>query len=155
MNGSVFVSDSDNSQIHVFVQRKHVRTFGQHGKGEGELNTPLGIDVSANGQVYVANQCNHCVSVFGEDSTFIRTIGQGKLQYPRDVLVHSSGLVYVADWGNHRIVVFSQKGERVRNFGSQGRGKGKFNYPSAVAISPDDHHLYVSDQGNQRVSFHS
>ena len=54
-------------------------------------------------------------------------------------------------WGNHRIVVFSQEGELVRNFGAQGRGKGEFNSPSGVAISPDDHHLYVSDQGNQRV----
>ena len=33
VNGSVFVSDIGKSQIHVFdVERKHVRTFGQHGK---------------------------------------------------------------------------------------------------------------------------
>ena len=91
------------------VERKHVKTFGQNGKGEEQLNVPLGIDVSTNGQVYVANFDNHCVSVFREDGTFIRIIGQGKLQYPTDVLVHSSGLVYVAD--NHRIAVFSQEGE--------------------------------------------
>ena len=150
VNGSVFVSDNANSQIHVFdVKRKHVRTFGQCGTGEGQLKLTLDIDISANGQVYVANQCNHCVSVFGEDGTFIRTFGKGKLKYPRDVLVHSSGLVYVADYGNHRIAVFSQEGELVRTFGSEGGGKGEFKYPSGVAVSPDDHHLYVSD--NHRV----
>ena len=99
LNGSVFVCDFDNSQIHVFdVERKHVRTFGQRGQGEGQLSYPEGIDVSAIGAVYVVNYSNHCVSVFREDGTFIRTIGQGKLRYPSDVLVHSSGLVYVADW---------------------------------------------------------
>ena len=152
VNGSVFVSDNDNSQIHVFdVERKHVRTFGKCGKGEGQLNFPLGIDVSANGQVYVANQFNHCVSVFIEDGTFIRTIGQGKLQYPSDVLVHSSGLVYVADRLNHRIAVFSQEGELARTFGSEVGGKEEFKYPCGVAVSPDDHHLYVSDEVNHQV----
>ena len=151
VNGSVFVSDNTNSQIHVFdVERNHVRTFGQRGKGEGQLSCPAGIDVSANGQLYVANFGNYCVSLFSEDGTFIRTIGQGKL-YPNDVLVHSSGLVYVADFWNHRVAVFSQEGELVRTFGSQGGGKGEFKYPSGVAVSPDDHHLYVSDEDNHRV----
>ena len=96
VNGSVFVCDHGNSQIHVFdVNRRHVRTFGQHGEGEGQLNFPEGIEVSAHGQVHVANQYNHCVSVFKEDGTYITIIGQGKLRYPRDVLVHSSGLVYI------------------------------------------------------------
>ena len=152
VNGSVFVSDNGKSQIHVFdVERKHVRTFGQHGQVEGQLKYQQGIDVSANGQLYVANQCNYCVSVFREDGTFIRTIGQGKLRYPKDVLVHSSGLVYVADGDNHRIAVFSQKGELVCTIGSRGGGKGEFEYPSSLAVSPDGHHLYVSDCGNHRV----
>ncbi len=152
VNGSVFVCDIDNSQIHVFdVERKHVRTFGQRGKGEGQLSFPLGIDISANGQVYVANFGNYCVSLFSEDGTFIRTIGQWKLRYPTDVLVHSSGLVYVVDWGNHDIAVFSQEGELVRTFGSGGGGKGEFQCPCGVAVSPDDHHLYVSDEDSHRV----
>ena len=152
VNGSVFVSDNGNSLIHVFdVERKHVRTFGQCGQGEGQLKYPLGIDVTANGQLYVANHFNHCVSVFREDGTFIRTIGQGKLRYPRDVLVHSSGLVYVADGRNNRIAVFSQEGELVRTFGSKGGGRGEFVYPSGVAVSPDGHHLYISDSDNHRV----
>ena len=153
VSGSVFVSDYGSSQVHVFdVERKHVRTFGQRmGKGEGQLNKPQGIDISANGQLFVANQNNHCVSVFREDGTFIRTIGRGKLQYPWDVFVHSSGLVYVADSNNHRIAVFSQGGELVRTFGSRGRGKGQFECPSGVAVSPDNRLLYVCDLFNHRV----
>ena len=152
VNGSVFVSDRNNSQIHVFdVERKHVRTFGQRGQGEGQLNRPQGIDVSANSQLYVANVNNHCVSVFREDGTFIRTIGQGKLWYPSDVLVHSSGLIYVVDVNHSRIAVFSQKGELVRTIGSRGGRKGEFECPHGVAVSLDGHHLYVSDYNNHRV----
>ena len=152
VGGSVFVSNRNRSQIHMFdAERKHVRPFGQHGEGEGELNDALHMDVSASGLLYVANQKNNCVSVFREDGTFIRRIGQGKLRHPRDVLVHSSGLVYVADGGNQRIAVFSQEGELVDTFGSKGKGKGEFECPSSVAVSPDGHHLYISDRGNHRV----
>ena len=112
VNDSVFVSDRSNSQIHVFnVEKRHVRTFGQCGEGEGKLDGPIGISVSANGQLYVANQWNNCVSVFGEEGTFIRTIGQGTLSCPWDVFVHSSGLVYVADSSNPTLL-FSHKRER-------------------------------------------
>ena len=150
VTGRNFVADNDNGVIHVFnVERKHVRTFSQRGMGEGHLNFPRGMDISADGLLYVAN--NHCVSVFREDGTFITTIGQGKLHYPWDVLVHSSGHVYVADSDNHRIAVFSRKGKLVRTFGSQGRGKGEFNYLSGLAMSPDSLHLYVSDLHNHRV----
>ena len=80
VNGSVFVSDFDNSRIQVFdVEKKHLRTFGQFGKGEGQLNNPWGIDVSASGQLYVANYCNwynYCVSVCREDGTFSKAFGQ-------------------------------------------------------------------------------
>ena len=150
VTGSVFVADNDNGVIHVFnVERKHVRTFSQLGKGKGHLNLPRGMDISAGGLLYVAH--NHCVSVFREDGTFIRTIGQGKLLYPCDMLVHNSGLVYVTDSWNHRIAVFSQEGGLVHTLGSKGRGKGELQHPSELATSPDGHHLYVSDQGNHRV----
>ena len=150
---SILVIDCDNSQIDVFdVERNHVRTFGQHGEG-GQLNRPRGIDISATGQVYVANRENHCVSVFREDGTFIKTIGQGELCNPWDVLVHSSGLVYVTDGGNHRIAVFSQEGELVRTFELMEERKGniKLHIPYGIGIPPDGHHIYVSDHSKHCI----
>ena len=150
VTGSVFVADNDNRVIHVFnVEKKHVRTFSQLGAGERHLNAPRGMDISADGLLYIV--CNHCVYVFTEDDTLIRTIGQGKLLFPMDVLLHSSGLVYVADSWNHRIAVFSQEGELVHTFGSERGRKGELQHPSELATSLDGHHLYVSDQFNHRV----
>ena len=150
VTGKVFVADNGSDVIHVFnVDRKHARAFSGHGMGAGHLDFPKGMDSSADGLLYVVH--NHCVCVFREDGTFIRTIGQGKLKYPRDVLVHSTGLVYVTDSWSHCIAVFSQEGELVRTFGSKGGGKGEFNWPSGLTTSPDGHHLFVSDCNNHRV----
>ena len=150
-NGTIFVSDCNNHQIHVFdAQRNHVRTFGGLGTGPGQLNSPSGFATSADGLLFVANYSNSCVDIFREDGTFIRRIGQGQLNRPMDVTVHANGQVYVADNGNHRVAVLTQDGQLVHTFGSQGSGAGQFRDPRGIAVSPDGQ-VYVSEYGNSRV----
>ena len=150
-NGTVFVSDYNNHQIHVFdAQRKHVKTFGGQGTGPGQMSSPGGLATSADGLLFVANQSNQCVDIFREDGTFVRRIGQNQLQYPLDVTVHTNGQIYVADSNNHRVAVLIPNGQLVRTFGSRGSGAGQFSYPRGIAISPDGQ-LYVSDHSNSRV----
>ena len=150
-NGTIFVSDHNNHQIHVFdAQRNHVRTFGGQGTGPGQLNYPSGLATSADGLLFVANYSNSCVDIFREDGTFIRRIGQGQLKCPIDVTVHANGQVYVADTGSHRVAVLTQDGHLVRTFGPQGKGDGQFMNPYGIAVSPDGQ-VYVSDYSNSRV----
>ena len=150
-NGTIFVSDRNNHQIHVFdAQRNHVRTFGGRGTGPGQLCNPEGLATSADGLLFVANYRNSCVDIFREDGTFIRQIGQGQLNCPMDVAVHANDQVYVADTGSHRVTVLTPDGQLVRTFGSQGRGAGQFNNPRGIAVSPDGQ-VYVSDFNNSRV----
>ena len=148
-NGTCFVSDHNSHLIHVFdAERNHVRTFGQHGTGPGQLSNPSGLATTADGLLLVTN--NHCVDIFREDGTFIRRIGQGQLSRLIDVTVHANGQVYVAENGNHRVTVLTQDGQLVRTFGSKGSGAGQFSNPQGIAVSPDGQ-VYVSDSNNNRV----
>ena len=150
-NGTCFVSDRNSHLIYVFdAERNHIRTFGQHGAGAGQLSNPSGLATTADGLLLVTSYSNNCVDIFRENGTFFRRIGQGQLSYPIDVAVHANGQVYVADGSNHRVTVFTQDRQLVRTFGSYGSGAGQFNNPQGIAVSPDGQ-VYVSDYGNERV----
>ena len=153
-NGHTFIADSDTHQIHVFdEQRKHIRSFGQQGSGNGQLISPTGIAVDADGLVYVCNRINSRIEMFSTDGTFVKHIGVGHLSYFWGVTVNNKQ-VYVADSGNSRISIFTLEGQLMRTIGSQGSGPGQFILPSAVAISPDGD-MYVTDYNNHHVQVFS
>ena len=84
-NGHTFIADYNNHQIHVFdEQRKHIRSFGQPGIGNGQLQRPTGVAVDAKGLVYVSNwnNNNYCIEVLQEDGTFVRHFGVGHIAQP-------------------------------------------------------------------------
>ena len=153
-NGHTFIADNATHQIHVFdEQRKHIRSFGQKGSGNGRLNYPCGTAIDADGLVYVCNSINHCIEVFKEEGTFVRQFGVGLLSRPYDVTINNEQ-VYVADAGKHKIYIFTPEGQLVRTIGTKGRWNGQFHWPSAVAISPDGD-MYVTDYINRRVQVFS
>ena len=153
-NGHAFIVDHKTHQIHVCdEQRKHIRSFGQQGGGNGQLNYPRGITVDADGLVYVCNCRNNCIEIFRMDGTFVKQFGVGHLSNPSGVTVNNKQ-VHVADSGNHRISIFTLEGHLICTIGSQGSGPGQFNWPSAVAISPDGD-MYVTDHSNHRVQVFS
>ena len=149
-NGHTFIADHISHQIHVFdEQRKHIRSFGQRGSGNGQLQGPIGVAVDAKGLVYASNFNNNRIEVLQEDGTFVRHFGVGHIARPWGVAVNKK-LVYVAERSNNRIAIFTLEGQLIRTIGSQGSGPGQLNYPSAVAFSPDGD-MYVADQNNHRI----
>ena len=130
-------------------QRKYIRSFGQPGSGNGQLQNPEGIAVDAEGLVYVADFSNNRIEVFREDGTFVRQFGTGELCGPWSVTVNNKH-VYVAESSNHRIAIFTLEGQLIRTIGSQGSGPAQFNVPTAPALSPDGD-MYVADRNNHRI----
>ncbi len=63
----VFVADTGNGRIEVFdTFGTFVTSFGRTGHGPGELEDPSEVDLDSAGRVYVADQFNDRVQVFGE-----------------------------------------------------------------------------------------
>ena len=155
-NGHIFVVDHGRHQIHVYdKQRKYVRSFGQQGSGNGQLDHPAGIAIDSDNHLYIRNWSKNRIEVVKSDGTFVRQIGVGHLSQPWGVTVRNKH-VYVTEKGNHRISVFTLDGQLIRTIGSQGSGPGQFSTPTAVAFAPDeDRDIYVLDYSNSRVQVFS
>lgn len=71
--GRLYVLDTDNQCVHVYSPTgKFVRTIGRRGNGPGEFQSPLGIAITAAGEL-VVNDALRGLQVFSLDGSFKRT----------------------------------------------------------------------------------
>ena len=73
-DGSFYVSDGyGNSRVVRFSrQGKYLFEWGRRGDKEGEFHTPHGIDLDAQGNVYVADRDNNRIQEFDANGKFIK-----------------------------------------------------------------------------------
>lgn len=136
------------------------------------LTRPIGIDVTDDGLVYVAQEGDTQtgggmrVSVFDTNGNYITSFGQrgqagqagAFFERPHSVAVGPNGLIYVTDTWNYQIRVFNQNYEQVNVWGqpfSAGidaprEPEGGFWGPRDVAIDSEGR-VYVADTGNKRI----
>lgn len=128
------------------------------------MRGPMGMVVSAEGDVYIANSMDNRVahwrilqtgqvawiSHFGT-----RGSGDGEFLSPTDVALDARGRIFVADQNNNRIQVFSASGEYLWQFGSAGytddmqADAEKFLLPVSLCIEGD--FLFVNDLVNRAL----
>jgi DNA-binding beta-propeller fold protein YncE len=105
-DGDVFVSDGyGNSRVVQFTaDGRFVRIIGgRKGSGPGELDTPHGVAVDAQGRVLVADSGNKRVAVFDSNGSFLKNLhapSRGGLSIGPD------GSVYVSDVNAGAVTVF-------------------------------------------------
>lgn len=155
--GRIFVSDTVSRQVKVFdVPEGRYFTIGAD--DPGRLRKPLGIDVDAVGNLYVADATTKFIVAYDRDGKFLRQMG-GPSMFDRltSVTVDKSGeRLYVVDIGgvsseNHRVrVLEAQSGKLLFDIGKRGNGPGEFNLPRDVAIGKNGN-LYVVDGANFRI----
>lgn len=155
--GRVYVSDSVQRDILLFdIPGQRFKEIGI--EEPGQLKKPLGITISAQGELYVADISLQRIMVYDQDGHFLRAIGdKDQLHRPSDVALSPDGnRLYVVDTGgietqDHRVQVYdSHSGEHLQRIGIRGTGDGEFNLPLQAAVSSTGN-LYVVDGGNFRI----
>lgn len=150
--GRILVTDSSHKGIHVYDPVNH--SFDLYGtEGKGALSWPIGIDVDAGDNIYVADTKAHRLVKYDPEGNYIWAIGD--FANPVGVAVDQKrGRVFVADSKEHVIKVLNTEGEKTSTVGERGTDEGQFNFPTFIDVD-NDGALYVVDFGNFRVQVFS
>lgn len=147
-----------------------VRSFGA-----GLITWPHGINVDAEGNVWIADGVGyravpegvgHTVHKFSPQGELLLTLGregqpgdgEQTLRKPSDVLVAPNGNIFVVDSHdasersvlNSRVVKYDPEGHYITSWGGFGTGPGEFKYPHALAMDSQGR-LFVGDRYNNRI----
>ncbi len=167
--GNIYVTDTSNQRVQVYKTSdgSYVTSLGvfrESGADSTHFDCPTGAAVSpVNGDIFIANHCNHTVSVFNSSRVYKTAIGvpyeKGAdnihLSSPWGVAVDRSGAVYIADADNMRIQKCTLAGATptCSTFaGETGVFDQSLNhfYPVSVAVDGSGK-VYVADDWNSRI----
>ena len=124
---------------------------GKFGSNPGEFKQPRGVSIQTKSRnIYVADMDNNRIQIFSETGHYLSQFGQQYLNIPYGILIHLDD-VYVTDMGHHAIFLFKLPELRmIKRVGERGSGIEEFNFPSQLAISPNQH-LYIPDDSNHII----
>jgi ABC-type Fe3+ transport system permease subunit/sugar lactone lactonase YvrE len=156
--GDIYVCEytlSERVQHFTAHGAKCLGAFGRFGEAPGEFSRAEGLGIDQQGQIYVADSCNHRIQIFTPDGKFVRAYGKagsgtGELSYPYDIQVDNSGLQFVCEFGNSRIQIFDSHDRPLEILGGAGGDPGEFSNPWGIALDSKGN-LYVADAMNNRV----
>lgn len=134
----LWIADGDNNRVIQFDLK------GNSIKEIEGFERPMHLDNDEN-SLYIPEYGSDNIVQFKGDKKTVLTLTDS-LDAPAGVSVFEDEIA-IADFYNHRIVYFD--GERWSSFGTEGKVKGEFHYPTDVQITNDK--IYVADAYNNRV----
>jgi uncharacterized protein (TIGR03663 family) len=157
---------SDLTEVNVctsnWQQRFADRVFAVDQLPEGRLNTPLDIAIGSDGQVYVAEEFAHRVSVFDTEGSYLYSLDAStldqRLERPNGVAIAPDGSLLIADTWNFQIKRMTNAGSILAQWGQLMmvgfdvplEPLDGFWGPRDVEVDSAGN-VYVADTGNKRV----
>ncbi|CAF0948781.1 unnamed protein product [Adineta steineri] len=130
---------------------------GSAGSLSNMLNSPQGIYVDSNLNLYIADCANNRIQFIQAGQLNGMTIvGNGSsaniiLNYPTGIVLDANGYLFIVDSYNHRIVASSYYGFRcIVGCSGGGSSASQLSFPQSMAFDSYGN-IYVTDRNNSRV----
>ena len=152
---NLYVTDIEVDAVFQFkieADMRLVAKLGSLGSGVGQFNYPVGLTVSTNGDVFVADSNNHRIQILDDSLHFQRFITHQTMELPVDVKL-TPDEVYVLCDKSPCILVFSHAGEKIRSLITRGTGM-QIGYAHFFCLDRKQN-LLISDWGNNVVRIFS
>lgn len=180
--GNLYIADASNNVVREVDTTGIIHTVagsgGQGFAGDGGpataalLDTPTGIAVDANNNLYIADSHNQRIRMVDAQGVISTVAGTGtagysgdggpatsaKLFRPEAVAVDAAGDLYIADTGNYRIRRVSNgtistvagDGEQIYSGDGEAATSAGLDTPTGIAVDAAGN-LYIADSHNQRI----
>jgi sugar lactone lactonase YvrE len=136
--------------------------FGTVGYNAGEFDEPVGLAISSEGIVYVADTWNRRIQALVADSTgTFRPLSSWDIYGWESTSIENkpyltinplNGHIFATDPEGYRVLEFTPDGELVRYFGIYSSMLDGFNIPIGLAFDQSGG-LWVADSGNNRILY--
>jgi DNA-binding beta-propeller fold protein YncE len=140
--GEIWVSDAANHRVillHGNGEFERVIGSGAPSAEKDGFDTPAGLAIDRDGNLYVADSGNGVVKKFSPTGVYLAEFGTGLLELPTSVAVDEQRQVFVADEAAHVVSIFSANG----SYGGSITEPG-LSDPHRVVVAGDV--LYVVDR---------
>lgn len=184
-SGNLYIADAGDHRVRKVSANGIIQTIAGTGiagfSGDGgpaaqaQLNSPYGLALDAQGDLYIADLGNARVRRVGLDGTITTVAGGGTLaaggsndgspatmlvlSAPRNLAFDHSGNLYISDFGAARVFLMSPQGSLSTLAGNGHAGasgdngpaaNAELNHPAGLAFDPQGN-LYIADSGNHLI----
>ncbi len=158
--GMVLLSSRRDSKLALVSQQgEFMMSIGQEGAGAGEISEPRGIVFSTNRRIYIADEDNNRIAVFGPDGVFLQNIGNADdnesqgLRKPIQVYIDPQERIYVLEATERgRVSIYKHDGKLIKRLEHKVLEKMLGKDAEFTAMNVDSHGLiYLADSEQGRV----